>query len=104
MVAITFTKKAAREMRNRARREIRRYLESEALSPIELARWQDLYSELDAARISTIHTLCTEILRSHPAEANLDPRFSVLDEGPAALLRSRAVEETMGGPPTILWR
>ena len=62
----------------------------------ELARWQNLYSDLDAARISTIHTLCTEILRSHPAEAGLDPRFSVLDEGPAALLRSRAVEEAHG--------
>src|SRR5512136_1697908 len=46
VVAITFTKKAAREMRNRVRDEMRRYLEQPDLPSVEQARWQLLYSEL----------------------------------------------------------
>ncbi|MDH4208256.1 MAG: UvrD-helicase domain-containing protein, partial [Anaerolineae bacterium] len=93
VVAITFTRKAAREMRNRVRREVRKYLERSDLSARERERWLALYSELDAARIGTIHSLCSEILRSHPAEARVDPRFQVLEEGQTNILRGRAVDE-----------
>ena len=43
IVAITFTKKAAREMRNRVREEVRKYILSEDLSGEELARWRGVY-------------------------------------------------------------
>ena len=46
---------------------------------------------IDGARIGTIHGLCAEILRTHPAEAVLDPEFNVLDEGLAKLLKLEAV-------------
>ncbi|MCP4519524.1 MAG: UvrD-helicase domain-containing protein, partial [Delftia sp.] len=90
IVAITFSKKAAREMRNRVREEMRRYLQT-----ADSEHWQDLYRQLDAARIGTIHSLCTEILRAHPAEARVDPRFEVLDEGQANVLQAQALEAAL---------
>jgi len=96
IVAVTFTRKAAREVRNRVREEMRRYLTRPDLDEEEQRRWRDLYTDLDAARIGTIHSLCAEILRAHPAEARVDPRFEVLEEGQVGVLRQRAVEEAMG--------
>ncbi|MHB1318929.1 MAG: UvrD-helicase domain-containing protein, partial [Anaerolineae bacterium] len=57
--------------------------------------WEQVYQELDAARIDTIHSLCAEILRRHPVEASLDPRFEMLEEGAMALERSRAVNAAL---------
>lgn len=101
IVAITFTKKAAREMRNRLRERIRIYLESLDLDDDERRLWQQHYGELDAARVSTIHSLCIEILRAHPAEAGVDPRFSILDEGQASVLREQVVVESLAWAANI---
>ncbi len=92
LVAITFTDKAAREMRTRIRVEIQRRL-SEAPSEA----WQTAFTELDAARIGTIHSLCAEVLRAHPAEAGLDPNFVVLEEGQTAAWQAQAIE------PALAW-
>ncbi|MEK7277148.1 MAG: UvrD-helicase domain-containing protein, partial [Chloroflexota bacterium] len=103
LIAITFTEKAAREMRSRIRREIENWL---ALSPLPsgavptgegpgVRAWQTAFIELDSARIGTIHALCADLLRLHPAEAGVDPRFAVLEEGLAATLQAQAVEATL---------
>ena len=94
LVAITFTEKAAREMRARVRLELRSMVDQSTTAG-DKEFWLQLERRMDAARIGTIHSLCAEILRAHPAQAVIDPQFQVLDEGLAAIARAEAVQIAM---------
>src|SRR5262245_6582287 len=74
IVAVTFTEKAATELRDRIRRE----LEWCALRGDERAR--AALDELDAAAVSTLHSFAQRLLAEHPLEAGLPPRIEVLDD------------------------
>jgi ATP-dependent helicase/nuclease subunit A len=94
IVAITFTEKAAREMRNRIRAEVRA-LADDAPDEATRQKWTELEAGLDGARISTIHSLCQEILRAHPVEAGVDPQFALIPEGQAAVLLAQAADAAL---------
>ena len=93
LVAMTFTRKAAQEMRDRVRKELENRLHqaSDANAPI----WSDRLASMDSARIDTIHGLCTTILRANAAEAGLDPDFGVMDEVDADILRDTVMEDEL---------
>ncbi len=95
ILAITFTEKAAREMRSRIRNAL-----SQISTDIHPSSFILHPSEIDSARIGTIHSLCAELLRAHPVEAGLDPQFEVLEEGLASAIQAEAVESALAWATT----
>jgi len=80
IVAITFTEKAAAELRERVRTE----LEAVARFGGHQGHVKRALETLDAAPISTIHAFAAGLIRSFAAEAGVDPDFAVIDEISAA--------------------
>ena len=77
VVAITFTEKAAAELRDRVRAGLETAREQQSTSETTIA---EALASLDRAQISTIHSFCQSLLYSYAAEAGIDPSFRVQDE------------------------
>jgi ATP-dependent exoDNAse (exonuclease V) beta subunit len=95
ILALTFTEKAAGELRERIRRRL-----------VELGEDEHARA-VDSAWVGTIHGFCARVLRSQPLAAGLDPRFAVLDETAAQRVAGAAYEEALeawaraAGPPAL---
>jgi ATP-dependent helicase/nuclease subunit A len=83
ILTITFTEKAAAELRDRIRARLRE------LGADEAAR------RTESAFISTIHGFCARVLRAHALSAGLDPQFTVLDRYASDPLAARAFDDAL---------
>jgi ATP-dependent helicase/nuclease subunit A len=90
---MTFTEKAAADMRVRIREAI--FERMKTLAPSEHGRWTRVLSLLPAAPISTIHGFCGLLLREHGLQAGVDPSFSILDELRSLELAREAAVDTI---------
>ena len=77
--AITFTEKAAEEMKTRLRLELEKRLEETGASGVGERIIQAL-SDLETAAVSTFHSFAAGLLKERPIEAGIDPGFSALDD------------------------
>jgi len=89
IVAITFTEKAALEMRQRVAQAVGSLAREGAPGP----DWGALLARVEWAPISTIHSYCAQLLREHGALLGLDPEFAVLDQEAYAELVAQVIAD-----------
>jgi ATP-dependent helicase/nuclease subunit A len=85
ILAITFTERAAGELRERVRARLVELGDREAARAAE------------AANVSTFHGFCARLLRAHPLQAGVEPGFQILEEGLADRLRTLAFADALAG-------
>src|SRR6185295_7924446 len=107
IVAVTFTEKAAGELKLRLREALEQE-RADAASDQVRQRLELALETLEEAHVNTIHGFCAELLRERPVEACVDPLFAVLTEPQADRLYSRAfrawLQHALENPPAGLRR
>jgi ATP-dependent helicase/nuclease subunit A len=92
ILAITFTRKAAAEMRQRI---IDRLKEASRLSEFDAGRWRELKERLGDIAVSTIDAFCLSLLREFPLEADVDPGFDLADQTEVPRLVGESLDQAL---------
>ena len=90
IVAVTFTEKAAGELKLRLRQQLEEERRQRGDRPTCQQRLDAAVQNLEEAHVSTIHGFCADLLRERPVEARVDPLFRVLTEAQAERLFNEA--------------
>lgn len=86
IVAITFTEKAAKEMKDRIRDVCTKRASTDLI-------WEKHKRELENSRIGTIHGFCARLIRENPIEVGIDPMSDILDEQEGLILIDKFVHK-----------
>jgi ATP-dependent exoDNAse (exonuclease V) beta subunit len=101
IVAVTFTEKAAGELKLRLREKLDKA--RLVAGAEERTRLDAALTQLEEAHVGTIHAFCADLLRERPVEAGVDPLFEVLTEPASARLFDEAfgrwLQQTLAHPP-----
>jgi ATP-dependent helicase/nuclease subunit A len=89
IAAVTFTRKAAGELRERFQEALERARGREEAAPEERARLDAALREVDRAYMGTIHSFCARLLRERPLDAGIDPGFTETTPAEARLHAGR---------------
>ena len=92
LAAVTFTKKAAAELKGRFQLALEKNFSAET-DPQKKQRLGKSLSGLDRCFLGTIHSFCSAVLRERPIEAGLDPEFQELDDLEDTLIRNKIWED-----------
>jgi ATP-dependent helicase/nuclease subunit A len=107
IVAVTFTEKAAGELKLRVREALEQSRTAAKDAGVR-ARLDAALESLEEAHVNTIHGFCAELIRERPVEARVDPLFAVLTEPQADHLYMRAfqgwLQEALASPSEGLRR
>ncbi|HJJ88710.1 MAG TPA: UvrD-helicase domain-containing protein [Methanocorpusculum sp.] len=101
ILAISFTEKAANEMRERIESDIHT-LAMSASKKEDFQFWANILDEFFRASITTFHGFCASILREFSLEAGLDPSFDILDEIEKQVLITTLIQNILTQPPDDL--